>query len=213
MFWKPSPVLCSRPTRWPAPSVNEVDFVQEFGIEDKCFLEFRATLGRSHKFRSSYVTFDYDAETTYRAHDHLPGTDVQHRRPATADINWKLYELRLRMGLRLARRGFFGVDRRAEIQPGRGLDRQPRADVRGNDGRLLPRSPPLASIGRGYLAPRPSPSPASSPASSFTHGDVRSEVLRFRYLRHRQLRPELRRPGRLSLGRRRLRSSTRTPAT
>ncbi len=61
-FWKPSPVLTLSTDTLVGAGVGEVDFVQEFGIEDKYFPEFRVTLGRPHKFRANFVTFDYDAE-------------------------------------------------------------------------------------------------------------------------------------------------------
>src|SRR5918996_2498460 len=56
MFWKPTPELTIRSNDLGLIG-NEFDFVQEFGIEEKRFREFRVTLkpGRKHKIRFHYV--------------------------------------------------------------------------------------------------------------------------------------------------------------
>ena len=48
MFWKPSPALTLSTDAIAASSISEVDFVEEFGIEDKMFPEFRAVVGRGY---------------------------------------------------------------------------------------------------------------------------------------------------------------------
>ena len=62
MFWRPSPELTLSTDALAGSSTSQVDFVQEFGIEDKTFPQFRAAFGRNHKFRLSYVNFNYDAD-------------------------------------------------------------------------------------------------------------------------------------------------------
>src|SRR5262245_52876343 len=54
-FWKPEPVLVFSTDAITGLSVTEVDLAEEFNIEDKRFVEYRAAVGRSHKFRFSYV--------------------------------------------------------------------------------------------------------------------------------------------------------------
>jgi hypothetical protein len=81
MFWKPSPELLLSTNGLSAAGVEEVDFVQEFGIEDKYFPEFRAVIGRNHKFRFSYVSINYDEEATIQRTFRFQGDVHGWRRP------------------------------------------------------------------------------------------------------------------------------------
>ena len=66
VFWKPSPeLLIQSGSISGATGINTpIDFVSEFGIEDKWFTGFRASLGRKHKLNVSYAPVKYDASTT-----------------------------------------------------------------------------------------------------------------------------------------------------
>src|SRR5919108_4187654 len=65
MFWTPSPELSINTSELGILG-DEVDFVQEFGIEDKRFTEFRVTVkpALKHKIRFHYVPMTYDKDAT-----------------------------------------------------------------------------------------------------------------------------------------------------
>src|SRR5688572_32323246 len=66
MFWQPTPELSLTTGD---DRVGTVDFVQEFGITDERFREFRSVLkpGRKHKIRFSYMTFRYDEDAVLQS--------------------------------------------------------------------------------------------------------------------------------------------------
>lgn len=90
-YWKPSPELVLSTEGLMGVGIGNVDFVQEFGIEDKSFPEFRASIGRSHKFRFSKVSFDYSAEAAIERTIVFQGRTFTVGAPATADIKWDLW--------------------------------------------------------------------------------------------------------------------------
>ena len=63
MFWKPAPqlILSNEAIQ---TAIAPPDLAEEFGIEDKWFPEYRATLGRGHKFRFGYVKLSYEEDAT-----------------------------------------------------------------------------------------------------------------------------------------------------
>lgn len=66
-LWMPTPEITIRSgsiTAASAGTLTDIDFVTEFGIEDKSFPEFRFAVGRSHKFRFGYVPIKYEADAT-----------------------------------------------------------------------------------------------------------------------------------------------------
>ena len=110
MFWKPTPVVTlSTAELTSATMEDEVDFVEEFGIEDKRFPEFRAVIGRNHKFRMSYVNFNYAEEAILRRTIVVKGTTFAVGAPATADIKWDLWKFGYEWDFVSLERGFFGV--------------------------------------------------------------------------------------------------------
>jgi hypothetical protein len=109
MLWKPSPDLVLSTDTLSSFSVDEVDFVQEFGIEDKWFREYRATIGRSHKFRFAYVKFDYEEEATIQRTFTFQGRQFTVGAPATTDIEWTLWKLGYEWDIVSTPQGFFGV--------------------------------------------------------------------------------------------------------
>jgi hypothetical protein len=72
-----------------------VDFVSEFGIEDKWFPGFRASLGHKHKFNIRYAPIKYDADATIRRTITFRGQTFNDRRPATTEIKWDIWRFRL----------------------------------------------------------------------------------------------------------------------
>jgi hypothetical protein len=109
MFWKPTPELTLSTDGLTRAGVDEVDFVQEFGIEDKFFPEFRATLGRSHKLRVSFVSIKYDEETIIQRTFVFQGRQFTVGVPATADVKWDLWKFGYEWDFVSRDRGFFGV--------------------------------------------------------------------------------------------------------
>jgi hypothetical protein len=109
MFWKPSPELTLSTDALAGSSISEVDFVEEFGIEDKWFPEFRATLGRRHKFRFSYVKFSYEADATIQRTFTFQGRTFTLGAPATADIKWDLWKLGYEWDVVSRPQGYFGL--------------------------------------------------------------------------------------------------------
>ena len=109
MFWKPSPELTLSTDALAGSSVGDVNFVEEFGIEDKMFPEFRAAIGRSHKFRLSYVKFEYAEDATIQRTFTFQGRTFTVGAPATADITWDLWKFGYEWDFVSRERGFFGV--------------------------------------------------------------------------------------------------------
>jgi hypothetical protein len=152
MFWKPSPQLTLSTDDLAGAGINEVDFVQEFGIEDKYFPEFRATIGRSHKLRASFVTFSYDAETTITRTIQFQGRTFNIGAPATADIKWNLYKFGYEWDFVSRERGFFGFI--ADLKYNKvvaSIDSPALTSAAATD--TTAPIPTLGVIGRGYLAP------------------------------------------------------------
>ena len=152
MFWKPSPELTLSTDALVGAGVNEVDFVQEFGIEDKFFPEFRAALGRNHKFRASFVTFSYDAETIITRTIVFQGRTLNIGAPATADIKWNLYKFGYEWDFVSRERGFFGLI--ADLKYNKveaSIDSPALTSAAATD--VTAPVPTIGVIGRGYLAP------------------------------------------------------------
>jgi hypothetical protein len=109
MFWKPTPELTLSTDALAGSSISEVDFVEEFGIEDKYFPEFRATVGRSHKLRVSYVNFKYAEDATIQRTFTFQGRTFTIGAPATTDIDWRLWKFGYQWDFISRERGTFGV--------------------------------------------------------------------------------------------------------
>jgi hypothetical protein len=108
-FWKPSPELVLSSGDMNGVGVNGVDFVNDFSIADKSFKEFRASIGRSHKFRVSHVRFEYDAEAVVEKTIVFQGRRLTVGAPASTNINWNLWTLGYEWDVVSNRGGFLGV--------------------------------------------------------------------------------------------------------
>jgi hypothetical protein len=85
LFWQPDPeVTLSSSSIRGATGEPSVDFVDTFGIEDDGFPEIRVRLGRSHKFRFSYVPVKYEAEATVTRTLTIQGQTLTVGAPASA---------------------------------------------------------------------------------------------------------------------------------
>jgi hypothetical protein len=93
MFWSPNPEIRLQTGALAAIGETEVDLVQEFGIDNKRFNEFRSVLkaGRKHKVRISHVLMEYH-ETAILQRTFIFGGQVYPiSAPATADLEWRLW--------------------------------------------------------------------------------------------------------------------------
>jgi hypothetical protein len=153
MLWKPAPELRLSTDTLAGAGVGEVDFVQEFGIEDKYFPEFRATIGRNHKFRSSFVTFNYNEEAIIARTIVFQGRTFNIGVPATADIKWKLYRFGYEWDFVSRERGFFGVIADVKYNRVEAAIDSPALTSAATTDTTAP-VPTIGVIARGYLAPR-----------------------------------------------------------
>ena len=151
MFWSPTPELAINTNDLGIIGVGEVDFVQEFGIEDKRFTEFRVTLkpGRKHKLRFQYVPISYAEETTLERTIVFGGRTFTVGLPAAAEVEWNLWRFGYEWDFISRAGGFLGLvtelkynDVRAQISSPIGVELgEAKAPV-----------PAIGLIGRGYLS-------------------------------------------------------------
>jgi hypothetical protein len=92
LFWTPSPDLrLQSGSLTTITGIPDIDFVEEFGIERKRLPEIRFAVGRSHKFRFSYVPIRYQAEAIVRRTITFRGQTFTVGAPASTDIDWDLW--------------------------------------------------------------------------------------------------------------------------
>jgi hypothetical protein len=93
MFWEPTPGLEIQTGGLAALGQSEVDFVQEFGIENTRFTEFRGVIkaAKKHKIRVSHVLAEYDASTVLQRTITFGGRTFPVSVPATADLQWRVW--------------------------------------------------------------------------------------------------------------------------
>jgi hypothetical protein len=94
MFWKPSPGIVIGSDSLRTASATGVDFVQEFGIQDKRFNEFRAVLrGGKNKLRISHVKMLYNEAAVLQQSVVVGGRTFNVAANATADLEWDLWKI------------------------------------------------------------------------------------------------------------------------
>jgi hypothetical protein len=93
MFWSPNPEIRVQTGALAAIGETEVDLVQEFGIDNKRFNEFRSVLkaGRKHKVRISHVMMEYHESAILQRTFIFGGQVFPISAPATADLEWRLW--------------------------------------------------------------------------------------------------------------------------
>jgi hypothetical protein len=111
MLWTPTPELNIQSGALAGISNTEVDFVQEFGIEDKRFTEYRVVIkaGRKHKIRFNYVPIKYEESATLTRTVTFGDRTFTGGIPATADLEWQMWRIGYEWDLAKADRGFFGI--------------------------------------------------------------------------------------------------------
>jgi hypothetical protein len=109
-FWSPDPALVIGGDGLDLLG-EEVDFVEEFGLEKKRFTEYRVTLkaGRKHKIRFHYIPFRYEEETTIERRIVFGGQVFDIGVPATADVEWRLWRAGYEWDFISGQSGFLGV--------------------------------------------------------------------------------------------------------
>ena len=108
MFWRPSPVLVLSTTALSGAGVESVDFVKAFGIEERYFPEFRAAIGWRHKIRVSYVSLNYQADTTIQGTFMFRNRTFTIGAPASADVKWNLWTFGYEWDFLSRKRGYLG---------------------------------------------------------------------------------------------------------
>ena len=95
MFWKPTPVLQIQTGALAALGEGQVDFVNEFAIENQRFNEFRGVIkaGKKHKLRVSHVVAEYNQSATLSRTIVFGGQTFPVSVPATADLEWRVWRL------------------------------------------------------------------------------------------------------------------------
>jgi hypothetical protein len=93
-FWQPTPSIVIGSDSLRPVSTSGLDFVQEFGIEDTRFREFRAVLhGGKSKLRISHVDMKYNEAATLRHAIIVGGRPIDVAAAATADLEWDLWRI------------------------------------------------------------------------------------------------------------------------
>lgn len=111
MLWTPTPELNIQTGGLAAIGESEVDFVKEFGIEDKRFTEYRivAKPGRKHKLRFNYIPIEYMEEATLSRTVTFGGRTFTVGLPATGELKWQMWKYGYEWDPVVGDRGFFGI--------------------------------------------------------------------------------------------------------
>lgn len=92
MFWTPTPGIVLLSGSLAPLSSAGVDFVQEFNIENKRFMELRGVVkGGKHKLRVSRVPIRYEESAVLTRPVTFGGRTFTVSANATADLSWDLY--------------------------------------------------------------------------------------------------------------------------
>lgn len=150
-FWAPSvqAVISSESLGIPG---TDIDFVNDLGIVDERFPEFRVVLrpARKHKFRLGYVPIKYEAESTLRRNVIFNGIVFPVALPVRSTLDWKAWRFGYEWDFIYRDRGFLGLVLEAKY-----------TDVTAQLENLLTTEfasakapiPAIGVIGRGYLFP------------------------------------------------------------
>jgi hypothetical protein len=110
MFWEPTPVLQIQTGTLASLGAGQVDFVQEFGIQNTRFNDFRAVIraARKHKLRISHVLAQYTESTTLQRTISFGGQTFPVSVPASADLQWRVWRFGYEWDFVAADRGVVG---------------------------------------------------------------------------------------------------------
>jgi hypothetical protein len=150
VFWTPTPELAINTTELGFIG-NEVDFVEEFGIEDKRFTEYRVTLkaGRKHKIRFQYVPIEYQAEATIQREFVFGGRTFTVGLPARTEIEWTMWRVGYEWDFVSRSAGFLGLVTELKYNDVQALIDSP---IGLEVGQAKAPIPAIGLIGRGYFS-------------------------------------------------------------
>lgn len=110
LFWTPDPDLALQSgSLTSATGIEEIDFVEEFGIEKKTLPEIRLSVGNRHKFRFSYIPVRYEADAIIQRTITFRGETFTVGAPASTDIDWNIWRFGYEWDFVSTPRGFVGV--------------------------------------------------------------------------------------------------------
>jgi len=109
MFWKPTPGIVIGSDSLRTVNASGGDLVQQFGIENKRFNEFRTVLqGGKSKVRISHVDMEYNEAATLQQAVVIGGRPFNIAADATAALDWELWKVGYERDFVKTGRGFFG---------------------------------------------------------------------------------------------------------
>jgi hypothetical protein len=110
VFWEPTPGILIQTGSLAALGEGQVDFVQEFDIENERFREFRSVIkaSRKNKFRVSHVLAQYNASTVLERTISFGGQTFPVAVPAVADLQWRVWRFGYEWDFVAADRGVVG---------------------------------------------------------------------------------------------------------
>jgi hypothetical protein len=108
MFWQPDPELSLTTGN---TLIGTIDFVQDFGIADERFREFRVVLrpARTHKIRFAYLPIKYNQDAVLQRTLTFQNVTFPATAAGNADINWDVYRVGYEWDFVALPRGFVGV--------------------------------------------------------------------------------------------------------
>lgn len=151
-LWSPSPTLLITSESLGIVG-DQIDFVEDFGLEDKTFRQLRVALraGRKHKLRFEYTPMHYEKEAILTRSVVFNGQRFDVSLPVAADIKWNAMRFGYEWDFIYRDRGFAGLLLEAKY-----------TDVEASlENRLVGREfvsarapiPAIGFIGRGYVVP------------------------------------------------------------
>lgn len=148
MWWKPQPQI----TISSGSLSSDIDFVNDLGITEDRFREFRVTLkpGRKHKIRFAYIPIRY-AEEGKVLNRSIVFRNVTYNvnLPVNTALNWDLYRFGYEWDFVAAKHGFVGVV--AEVKYNK-LDAQLASPIRTESTEQTVPVPTVGGIARVYLS-------------------------------------------------------------
>ena len=151
VFWTPSPEVLIRSDRADIIG-SDIDFINEFEIDDKTVPDFRVTLkpGRKHKIRFEYLPLSYEGDTVLERTIVFAGRVFNVSFPASAGLDWTMWRFGYQWDFVSRERGYVGLvaelkynDVNAEITAlGQTEIGEQRAPI-----------PAIGITGRGYVTP------------------------------------------------------------
>ena len=109
-LWPPAPTLLITSESLGIPG-DQIDFVNELGVERKTFKQLRATLrpGTKHKLRFEYTPMGYEAEANVSRSFTFNGQRFDVSLPVTTDVKWSAYRFGYEYDFVYRDRGFVGM--------------------------------------------------------------------------------------------------------